>query len=358
MTAVVTPPAVSVKMPSVSASSWMPETISRSETSSAQPPEPQDHLGGGGTVVGIADGERAGDGVGALGNDVVSSLLDGDGDGRAAGGLGSEEADRLFFDEAEVDELVEGLANFADERAASHGDDDVVGETPAELLGDLVAYGLGAFGVVGAEVDVDEAPGVLVGDLGAETVDVVVVAVDADETRTVDLGVEDFGWLEVGRNEDAGLEAEAGGLGGDGVGEVAGGGAADGLEAELLRVGQGDGDDAIFEAEGWEADGVVLDVEVGGADAFAEVLCADERGEAYGEVGLEAVGDGEERGVAPDVSWAGGDVFAGEDAADGFEVVDDFEGGEAIGAGGEGLVAVPLYRTRCTSARTGYRNSS
>ena len=38
MTAVVTPPAVSVKMPSVSASSWMPETISTSETSSAQPP--------------------------------------------------------------------------------------------------------------------------------------------------------------------------------------------------------------------------------------------------------------------------------------------------------------------------------
>ena len=38
VTAVVTPPAVSVKMPSVSASSWMPETISTSETSSAQPP--------------------------------------------------------------------------------------------------------------------------------------------------------------------------------------------------------------------------------------------------------------------------------------------------------------------------------
>ena len=167
-----------------------------------------------------------------------------------------------------------------------------------------------------------------------------------------------FAGFEIGGDEDAGLEAEAGGLGGDGVGEVAGGGAADGVEAELARVGEGDGDDAIFEAEGREADGVVFDVEVGCADALAEILCADERGEAYGEVGLEAFGDGEESGVAPDVGGAGGDVFLGEDAADGFEVVGDFEGGETVGAGGEGLVAEPSCRTRCTSAHTGYRNSS
>src|SRR5258708_23839320 len=91
----------------------------------------KDHTRGCGAVVGIADGEGAGDGVGALGNDVVSSLLDGGGDGRAAGGLGSEEADGFFFDEAEVDEFVEGFTNFADERAAGHGDDYVVGGTPA-----------------------------------------------------------------------------------------------------------------------------------------------------------------------------------------------------------------------------------
>ena len=74
----------------------------------------------------------------------------------------------------------------------------------------------------------------------------VVVAVDADETGTVDLGVEDLCGFEVGGNEDAGLEAEAGGLSGDGVGEVAGGGAADGLEAEPARVGEGDRDDAAL----------------------------------------------------------------------------------------------------------------
>ena len=70
----------------------------------------------------------------------------------------------------------------------------------------------------------------------AEAVDVVVVAVDADEARAVDLGVEDLGRLEIGGDEDAGLEAEARGLRGDGVGEVAGGGAADGRRSRSLRA--------------------------------------------------------------------------------------------------------------------------
>src|ERR1700730_8655668 len=103
--------------------------------------------------------------------------------------------------------------------------------------------------------------------MAAETAEVVVVAVDADEARAVDEGVEDLGGLEFGGHEDAGLEAEAGGLRGHGGGQVAGGGAAYDIEAELLCVGQSDGDDAVLEAERGEADGVVFDVEVAGADA-------------------------------------------------------------------------------------------
>ena len=128
----------------------------------------------------------------------------------------------------------------------------------------------------------------------------------------------------------------------DRVGEVASGGAADDVEAELLRVSEGDGDDAILEAEGGKADGVVLDVEVGSADTLAEIFCTYERGKAYGEVGLEAFGDGEESGVTPDIGRAGCDVFSGEDAAGGFEVIGDLEGGEAVGACGERLVAKSL----------------
>ena len=145
-----------------------------------------------------------------------------------------------------------------------------------------------------------------------------------------------------------GLEAEACRLRGDRVGEVAGGGAADGVEAELARVGESDGDDAILEAERRKADGVVLDVEIGGADALAEILCTDQRGEAYGQVRLEALGDGQQSGVAPDVGRAGGDGFAGEDAAGGFEVVDDFEGmrgsrGRRRGAGCRSVLPHSLH---------------
>ena len=61
------------------------------------------------------------------------------------------------------------------------GDDDVVRELPAELLGDLEGQRLRAFRVVGPDVDVDERPGrELARQLGAEAVHVVVAAVDGD----------------------------------------------------------------------------------------------------------------------------------------------------------------------------------
>ncbi len=187
--------------------------------------------------------------------------------GRAAGGLGAEEADRLVFDEAERDQFVEGFADFGNQRAAGHGNDDVVGQAPAELLGDFKADGLRSFGVVGAQIYVDEAPVVAIGDLRAEAIDVVVVAIDAHQRRAVDLGVENLGRLEIGGDKDEGLEAETRGVRSNGVGKVAGGRAADRIESEGLRIGQCDRDDAIFEAERGHADGVVLDVEIARADA-------------------------------------------------------------------------------------------
>ena len=65
---------------------------------------------------------------------------------------------------------------------------------------------------------------------------------------------------------------------------------------------------------------------------------------------------GRRRGVAPDAGGAGGDVFAGEVAAGGFEVVGDFEGSQAVGAGGEGLVAealAALVAVQLDTRRTG-----
>jgi hypothetical protein len=122
---------------------------------------------------------------------------------------------------------------FVNSEPEAIGATTAVGQLPAELLGDLEGQRLGALGVVRAHVDVDERPVALARQLGAQAVDVVVVAVDRDEVRAVDAGREDLLLLEVGRDEDVGLQAERGGVRGDRVGQVARRGAGDDLEAEL-----------------------------------------------------------------------------------------------------------------------------
>ena len=62
------------------------------------------------------------------------------------------------------------------------GRHDDVGRAPAELLRDLEGDGLGALGVVGPQVDVQEGPALqLVGELQAEPVDLVVGSLDAHD---------------------------------------------------------------------------------------------------------------------------------------------------------------------------------
>ena len=144
-------------------------------------------------------------------------------DRRAAGGLGAVDPVGLVLDQPERDQLLEGLVDLGQLGPGRDRDHDLVGQPPAELLGDLVAQGLGALGVVGADVDVDERPAVLLaGDLGGEPVDVVVVAVHRDQLVGVDGGVDLLGLLEVARDEHDGLDAGAGAGRGDRVGEVAG----------------------------------------------------------------------------------------------------------------------------------------
>ena len=183
-------------------------------------------------------------------------------DGRAAGRLGAMDRERLVLQNADLDEFLVSLVNLRQQRAAGHRDDGVAREFPTKLLGDLEAHALRAFGVIGTQVDVHEAPAVFAGDLGAEPVDLVVSAVDADDIRAINERAEHFALLEIGGNEDVALQAGRGGVGGDGIGEVAGGGAGDDLEAEFPRAAQRHGDDAILEGEGGVIDGVVLDVKL------------------------------------------------------------------------------------------------
>ena len=97
-----------------------------------------------------------------------------------------------------------------------------VGCRPAELLGDLVRERLRALGVVRAQVDVDEAPRQLERELHREPRAVVVGAVDGVDRRAVDGGRGELLRLEVGRDEDGGIEALRRGARRDRTGEVAG----------------------------------------------------------------------------------------------------------------------------------------
>jgi hypothetical protein len=65
------------------------------------------------------------------------------------------------------------------------------------LLGDFEAVGLGAFGVIRPQVHVDDRPAVFVGDLGAEAVDIVVVAADAHHVSGRRSGAEHFALLQI-----------------------------------------------------------------------------------------------------------------------------------------------------------------
>ncbi|CAB4689100.1 unannotated protein [freshwater metagenome] len=212
--------------------------------------------------------------------------------------------------------------------AGGHRDDDLVGQAPAELLGDLVAQGLGALGVVGTDVDVDERPAVLLaGDLGGQLVDVVVVALDGDQRLGEDRGVDLLGLLEVARDEDDRLDPGPGTGCGDRVGQVAGGGAGEDLGVELRGGAQGAGHDPVLEGVGGVG-AVVLDPQVVDAEGPSEVVGLEQPREARLHVGalLDVVGHRQQRLVAPDVRGAGLDLLTGDRR----EVVGDLERTEAL----------------------------
>src|SRR5215204_4045451 len=138
-------------------------------------------------VGGIADRERLGDRVGAHRTYDVPALPERLGDRGAPCGLGTEHLVRLVLHQPERDELLERLVDLGQLRAGRDRDDNLVGQAPAELLGDLIAERLRPLGIERAHVDVDERPALLfTRDLRGELVDVVIVAVDGDEVFGVD----------------------------------------------------------------------------------------------------------------------------------------------------------------------------
>lgn len=113
-------------------------------------------------------------------------------DRRAPAGLGPVDGKGLFIKDADADELLVGLVDLREERPAGHRDDGVLGQFPAELLGDFEAHTFRALCVVGTEVHVHESPAVFTRDFGAEAVDLVVGPFDADHLRAVNQRADDL----------------------------------------------------------------------------------------------------------------------------------------------------------------------
>ena len=85
--------------------------------------------------------------------------------------------------------------DLGEQGAAGDRDDAVVRGAPAELLSDFEPEGLGAFGVIGTDIDVHECPFEGVGDLRAEAVDLVVIALDPHDRGLANPGADDFALL-------------------------------------------------------------------------------------------------------------------------------------------------------------------
>ena len=94
------------------------------------------------------------------------------------------------------------------------------------------------------------------------------MALDADDVRAVDERVDNLALLQIRRNEHVGFQSGRGGVGGDGVGQIAGGRAGDGVETKFARAAQRHADDAVLEREGGIIDGVVLDPKFADAEAL------------------------------------------------------------------------------------------
>src|SRR5207245_7675254 len=143
-----------------------------------------------------------------------------------------------------------------------------------------------------------------IGDLRAETIHMVVVAVDSHDARAVNGGVENFRGLKIGGNEHASVETLLSGLRRDGVGQIAGGRAADSFEFKAARGGQGRCDNTILEGKRRETDRVVLDVEVLYAEFFRKMARGNERRAANGIGRAEIFGQRKKFRVTPHVKGA------------------------------------------------------
>ena len=274
------------------------------------------------SVRGRSDRQRLGDRVGILDRlDDVGAVLECRADRRAPGSLRTVDREVALLHDAEIDELLVGLVDLGEQGARGHADHGVAGKLPAELFGDFKTHCLGSLRVVGAEVHVDEAPSVFTGDLGAEAVHLIVGPADADHIGSVDKRAEHLALLEIRWDQDVAFEPCIGGVGGDGVGQVASRGTGHHLESQFPGAAQSHGDHAVLEGKGRIVHRVVLDPEFPDPESLGQAVGLHKRSEAHlGAHGRLPI-DRQQLPVTPHRLGARLDEFSGQDLANRIVVV-------------------------------------
>ena len=214
----------------------------------------------------------------------------------------------------------------------------MVGHAPPQLFRYFVAQRLAAFRVIGAHVDVDERPivVVVVRQLAAQAVDLIVGAVHSHQRRPVDGRADNLAALQVGGNEHHCPHTGPGGMRSDTAGQVAGGGAGNRLETELYGLGGRHRNHAVFERER-RVDAVVLDIQIVQAQPLTQVVSLEQRRKPRHDIHTVFAVGGQQVGVAPDAQGPGGDAVPADHLGDSGVVVDHFQRAETEFADIQGI---------------------
>jgi len=136
------------------------------------------------------------------------------------------------------------------------------GKLPTQLLDDLETHRFRSFGIVGAEVNVDESPTVFSCDFRAKAIHVVIRALNSDNVCAENQRTKNFAWFQIRRYQDKALQPRRSCIGRDRICKISGRRACHGTYPKLFGPAKSDRDNAILKGEGGIIDRVVLYVKL------------------------------------------------------------------------------------------------
>ena len=297
-------------------------------------------------VAGHANGDGVGDGV-LLHRLPRSVVLNGAVDGIAAVGLGGDQTGQLV-DEADGVQILKALPHAGDGAAVTHGDGEIIGHLPVQLLGDLQCHRLFTLAQIGVNGGVAVIPAVLINGGGGHLEGVLIVALDGDDIGAEDHQLRYLALRGALGDENEGLEPCGSGVARQRGGGIARGGAGDGLCPCLQCLGNGHGAGAVFQ-RGRGVLTVILHPQLTDAQHLSQFGLFIEGTPTYPQGGVGGgFLDRQQLTVAPHGAViACSQLLLGEDGLNVVVIVDDVENAAAFAVGqiGGGLIGLAAADT-------------